>query len=73
VDLKLGDIVHLRKKHPCGSNEWQVVQVGVDIRIKCCGCQRQVLLDRLILERKIKSVISNNSLTRDICSTKPSE
>jgi hypothetical protein len=66
MDLKLDDVISLRKKHPCGSNEWQVLQVGIDIRIKCLGCQRQILLDRLILERKIKAVISRNGLVSEV-------
>jgi hypothetical protein len=57
MDVKLGDIVRLRKKHPCGSDEWQVERVGVDIRIRCLGCQRRVLEERAILERKIKALV----------------
>ena len=58
MDIKLGDVISLRKKHPCGSNEWQVVQLGADIRIKCLGCQRYLLVDRFVLERKIQAVVS---------------
>jgi hypothetical protein len=61
LDLQPGDVISLRKKHPCGSNEWQVLQIGVDIRLKCLGCQRLLLLDRLILERKMKSLISRDN------------
>jgi hypothetical protein len=57
MDIKLGDIVRLRKKHPCGSNEWQVERLGIDIRIRCLGCQRRVLVERAILERKIKDLV----------------
>ena len=57
MDIKLGDIVRLRKKHPCGSDEWQVEKVGIDIRIRCLGCQRQVLVERPLLERKIKTLV----------------
>ena len=57
MDMRLGDIIRLRKKHPCGSDEWQIERVGIDIRIRCLGCQRQVLVERPILERKIKALV----------------
>lgn len=57
MDIQPGDIVRLRKKHPCGSDEWQVEKVGIDIRIRCLGCQRQVLVERHLLERKIKTLV----------------
>ncbi|MGD8858246.1 MAG: DUF951 domain-containing protein, partial [Chloroflexota bacterium] len=44
VELQMGDIVRLRKKHPCGSYEWQIVRLGVDIGLVCQGCDRRVLL-----------------------------
>jgi len=58
VDIKLGDVVRLRKPHPCGSYEWEVVRVGADIGLKCLKCQRRVLLERSIFERRLKTVIS---------------
>ncbi|HEX75417.1 MAG TPA: DUF951 domain-containing protein [Dehalococcoidia bacterium] len=61
MDIKLGDVVRLRKKHPCGSDEWQVVRLGADIRVKCLKCQRQVLLDRGIFERRVKALVSRNA------------
>jgi len=56
--LKLGDVVRLKKKHPCGSYEWQVVRLGADIGIKCLKCQRRVLLDRSVFERRIITLVS---------------
>jgi hypothetical protein len=73
MDLKPDDVIRLRKKHPCGSNEWQVLQVGIDIRIKCLGCQRQILLDRLILESKVKALISRNGLVSEVDKVEHSE
>jgi hypothetical protein len=58
IDIEVGDIVRLRKKHPCGGDEWQVVRLGVDIRIKCLKCQRPILLERSTLERRIKALVS---------------
>lgn len=55
MDIELGDVVRLRKKHPCGNDEWEVVRLGADVRIKCLGCQRQVLLERGVFERRVKA------------------
>jgi hypothetical protein len=57
MELKLGDIVRLRKKHPCGSYEWKVVRLGADIGIKCLKCDRRVLLERRVFERRVKAFI----------------
>ncbi len=58
MEIKLGDVVHLKKKHPCGGYEWQVVRLGADIGIKCLKCQHRVLLGRSIFERRVKEFIS---------------
>jgi hypothetical protein len=58
LEIRLGDVVRLKKKHPCGSDEWQVVRVGADIGIKCLKCQRRVLLERAVFERRVKEFIS---------------
>ncbi len=55
--IEVDDILVLKKKHPCGSFEWRVTRVGVDIGIKCLGCGRFVMIPRRKLERKIKEVI----------------
>jgi len=54
----MGDIVRLKKPHPCGSYEWQVVRLGADIGIKCLKCQHRVLLTRSVFERRVKEFIS---------------
>ena len=58
MEIKLGDVVRLKKKHPCGSYEWRVVRLGADIGIKCLKCQRRVLLERSVFERRVKTFIS---------------
>jgi hypothetical protein len=60
MEIRLGDIVRLRKKHPCGGDEWQVVRVGADVRVKCLKCQRQVLLERGTFERRMKALVSRD-------------
>jgi len=58
MEIKMGDVVRLKKKHPCGSYEWEVVRLGADIGIKCLKCQRRVLLDRSVFERRVKTFVS---------------
>ena len=56
LDIKLGDTVRLRKKHPCGSYDWEIVRLGADIGIRCLGCNRKVMLERRLLERRVKTI-----------------
>jgi hypothetical protein len=58
TEIRLGDVVRLKKRHPCGSYEWQVVRLGADIGIRCQGCQRRVLLPRSTFERRIRAFVS---------------
>ncbi len=58
LDIKVGDTVRLRKKHPCGSYEWKVARVGADIGLKCLECQHRVLLHRSVFERRLIAVVS---------------
>lgn len=57
MDIRLGDVVQLRKPHACGGLEWQVVRLGADIGIKCRRCQHRVLLSRALFERRVKSFV----------------
>lgn len=57
-DLGIGDILRLRKPHPCGGYEWQVVRLGADIGILCLTCGRRVMLDRRSLKNRLKKVVS---------------
>ena len=58
LEIYIGDVVRLRKVHPCGGYEWQVVRLGADIGIVCQTCQRRVLLSRRDFEKRVKSFIS---------------
>jgi len=58
VDFRMADVLRLRKQHPCGGYEWQVVRLGADIGIKCNGCGHRVLLDRRTLEKRLKAFVS---------------
>jgi len=54
----LGSIVVMKKPHPCGTNEWEIVRLGVDIKIKCIKCGRWVMIPRIDFNKKLKKVIS---------------
>ena len=56
-ELKLDDVVRMRKNHPCGSTDWKVVRLGADIGIVCQGCGRRVLLPRRKLARRLKMIL----------------
>lgn len=53
----LHDVVEMKKQHPCGTNRWEIVRMGADIRIKCEGCGQLVLMPRREFERKMKKVL----------------
>jgi hypothetical protein len=61
LELRLEDVVRLRKPHPCGSFEWRVVRLGADIGLRCLGCDRRVLLARPTLERRLKQVLPSGA------------
>jgi len=58
MEVKVGDIITLKKQHPCGSKEWKVLRVGMDFRLKCLGCDHMVLVPRNKIEKNIKSIRS---------------
>ena len=58
MDIRLGDVVRLRKQHPCGGYEWEVVRLGADIGIKCRTCGRRLLMPRRKLEKSVKKLVS---------------
>lgn len=55
----LGDTILMKKVHPCGSNEFEIIRLGADIKIKCVKCGRVVMLPRIELNKRIKKVIDN--------------
>lgn len=57
VQVRIGDIVKLKKGHPCGTNAWAVYRVGMDIGLKCRGCGRAVLLQRSEFDRRFRGIL----------------
>lgn len=64
--FNLNDIVVMKKPHACGTNEWCIIRNGVDIKIKCQNCGREVLIDRLEFTRKLKKVIGGNNEKKEL-------
>lgn len=61
LQLELGNILRLRKPHPCGGYEWRVVRLGADIGLRCQTCNRRVLLPRSEVERRTKSIVHSDA------------
>lgn len=59
-NYRLNDIVEMKKPHACQTNKWQITRMGVDIKIKCINCNREIMMDRLEFEKKLKKVIGGN-------------
>lgn len=57
MDIRINDIIEMKKKHPCSNNKFRVLRIGMDFRIKCMGCQREVMLPRAICEKNIRKII----------------
>lgn len=60
-DIRVGDVIRLKKPHPCGSAEWEVLRVGMDFRLRCKGCGRLVLVPRKQVEKSFRGKMVENS------------
>jgi hypothetical protein len=56
MDINIGDVLTMKKNHPCVSNEWEVLRCGADFRLKCRGCGHMVMLPRVKVEKNIKKI-----------------
>ena len=57
LDLRMGDVIRMRRKHPCGAFEWEVVRIGADVGLVCRGCRRRVLMERRTLRRRATAFV----------------
>lgn len=57
MEYNVGDRVIMKKKHPCGENLWEILRIGMDVRLKCCNCKRSLLLKRKDFDKNLKQVI----------------
>ena len=61
IEIYVGDLVQMRKQHPCGGDTWRVVRVGAEIGIRCATCDRKVLLPRSTFERRVKRFLERGA------------
>ena len=63
MDLHLHDLVELKKVHPCGSTRWEILRVGMDIRLRCQGCGHELMLPRSKVEKSIRKILAKEDLS----------
>ena len=56
MDVRIGDVLELKKQHPCGSKRWKVLRVGMDFRLRCEGCQHEMMIPRSRIEKNIRKI-----------------
>ena len=66
MQLKLGDIVVMKKPHPCGSKEFEITRLGVDYKLRCKGCGREIMIARIKADKSIKAVKNDEEAGNDI-------
>lgn len=59
MDIHLGDVLQMKKAHPCGESHWTVLRVGADFRLKCLGCGHEVMITRQKAEKNLRAVLRN--------------
>lgn len=57
MEFNVGQVIKMKKPHPCGANEWEILRVGMDFRLKCKGCDHQVMVPRKLVEKNFKGYI----------------
>lgn len=63
MDVRVGDVLELKKGHPCGGKSWQVLRVGMDFRLKCQGCGHELMISRAKAEKAIKRIVRTEDAT----------
>lgn len=54
MDFQIGQVIRMKKAHPCGGNEWEILRVGMDFRLRCIKCGRQIMLPRKLVEKNFR-------------------
>lgn len=60
LNYEIGSIVEMKKKHPCGGNNWEIVRLGADIKIKCLTCGHTIFIPRIEFNKKVKKIITED-------------
>jgi len=56
MDIRIGDVLTMKKKHPCGSDKWTVLRIGADFKMRCCGCGHEIMNPRSKIEKNIRKI-----------------
>ncbi len=64
MEFNIGNVIKLKKSHPCGTNEWEILRVGMDIKLKCNGCGHQVMVTRKLVEKNFKGFIDKENINK---------
>lgn len=65
MDIRVGDILTMKKPHPCGEKRWQVLRIGMDFKLRCLGCGHEVMGERRKFERNIRAITRKDGETAD--------
>ena len=65
MEFHVGDVIKMKKPHPCGSSEWEILRVGMDFRLKCMGCDRQVMVSRKLVEKNFRQDRTTSKSLKD--------
>ena len=60
MEFQIGDVIKMKKPHPCGSSEWEILRVGMDFRLKCMGCGRKVMVSRKLVEKNFRGFLKKD-------------
>lgn len=63
MDINVGDVLKLKKQHPCGSRNWEILRVGMDIKLKCLGCGHELMVPRSKAEKSIRKILTEEELS----------
>lgn len=62
MDIRIGDTLLMKKQHPCGSKEFEVLRIGADFKLRCCGCGREIMAPRSKIEKSVKAIIGREGV-----------
>ena len=65
MDVRVGDILLMKKAHPCGEKQWKVLRTGADFRLKCLGCGHEVMVARFKAEKNIRQIMRQDNISKD--------
>lgn len=66
MNYSVGDVVQMKKPHPCGTNEWEVLRVGADFKLRCMHCKHLIMVPRAKFEKSVKKVLKSAQMNKDI-------